>query len=201
MEFSLFTLFANILAAAKVNDYKTALCNAGRLIALVTCQTVAQLLTNARPKLAKGDGDDAAEPAPLTPAELYNAAEHFVHELEADHHNNESIVRQGAASDDTIEPGEWAQLFAIVMKLLRKYIPRPLDWQPAPLAFAPPEEPKPVAPAPSLPTVARPSDLKKADEPPADKPTDATGEPEGDADEDEPEGKAEKPKAKKSKKP
>lgn len=207
MKPTLFQLFGQALAAIKVNDFRAAACAAGKIIALVCESTPAELLESARPKLAATAGETDAEPVelePVTPRELYEATAAFVYELEADHHTADRIVREGAASDPTIEPGDWPALFGMLMKLLRRYIHKPLDWKPAPLQFVEPEPPKPPEPAPALPVVAKPSDVKKADEPPANpKAEDESGDGH-DADSDaEPhdDEKGGKPKGKKAKKP
>jgi len=200
VNFSIFVLFGQIIEAVKVNDYRAAACGVGRLITGVTCATQAELLANARPKLAAADPTDAdVDPAPATPAELYSHAESFAAELESLSHKNDHVVRMGDASDAELTPGQWITLVTFVVGILRKFIKKPQDWQPTPFP-APPVSVstlvsgKPAEPA--LPPMSIPGSPKPSPKPAE---VDHTAEPAGGSGKDEddaPPADADKPSGK-----
>lgn len=137
---NLFLLFSQVVSAIKAGDYKTAACAAGRIITTVTCSTQAELLATARPKpmLADGKPDpDAEEPEPLTAVELYEACAEFSEELREACDHSESVCRMGAASNADLVPGNWDVIKAFLLDVLKLFIKRPADWQPAPFPAAP----------------------------------------------------------------
>ncbi len=129
---NLFVLFSTILTAVKAGDYKTAACAVGKLITSVTCSTLAELRATAK---ATGDGKTDAEP--VTPAELYNATEGFVHDLRECTDHSEHVCRQGAASDTNLAPGYWSKLGELLVIVLQMFIKQPADWSPTPLPVPP----------------------------------------------------------------
>lgn len=204
MNFSIFGLFAQILEAVKVNDYRGAACGVGRLITGVTCSTQAELLANARPKLSAaeaGEGDE--EPSPASPVELYAQTESFTHELERLSHANDHVVRMGNASDAELTPGQWISLVTFVVGILKKFVKKPQDWQPAAFPAPPVSVSNLTGEKPAEPTLPP---LVKPTPKPAEPTTVPASGPDAEAAGDEPgdenpsEKPAEKPKAETKKK-
>lgn len=199
---NLFAQFANIITAIKTGDYKGAACSAGRIITTVTCATPAELLATAKPQpeIDHESGIDpnrAPYPAPnvATPVELYETCAAFTDELAGACEHSETVCRMGAASDAEVAPGNWDAIKALIIDVLRRFIKRPADWQPAPLPV--PAAVGVITPTldeiSKLPNISKPSD-RKPDAVPAtpepaepesgDEPTD--GEPETEPETTEP---------------
>ncbi len=177
MNLNVFGLFAAIIAAVKVNDYRAAACAAGKLISAVTCATANELRA-----LATAPTDGAKPAAPVTQLELYNATEQFVHDLRTECGAGEDIVCRGVASDADLAPGNWSKLAELLVLVLQMFIKRPADWAPTPLpvppVLVPTLEEITGKKEPGLPPLVKPSDAAK--KPPSD--------PEDEGDEDDESG-------------
>lgn len=190
---NLFLLFSQVISAIKSGDYKTAACAAGRIITTVTCSTQAELLATARPAARGADGKpdpDAENPEPLTAVELYDACAEFGEELHEACGYSENVCRMGAASNADLVPGNWDAIKAFLLDVLKLFIKRPADWQPAPLPVPPVVEGiatptlAEIEGKPTLPPLTKPSERPKpqpeasgTDEKPSDENDDDEGEP------------------------
>lgn len=187
---NLFLLFSQVISAIKSGDYKTAACAAGRIITTVTCSTQAELLATARAKpMLDGKPDpDAENPEPLTAVELYDACAEFGEELHEACGHSENVCRMGAASNAELTPGNWDAIKAFLLDVLKLFIKRPADWQPAPFPAAPVASGiatptlAEIEGKPSLPPLSKPSERPKSEASGADE---KTSDESGD-DEDEP---------------
>lgn len=110
---NIFDLFKTIKQSAEVGDYRGTVCNVGKLMMTVACQSHAE---------ATAPGADERAPVTVSPDQLRAGCVEFCEEFAALCERNESIVQMGQASDAALPPGSWQKIAAFLLQVLQIWL-------------------------------------------------------------------------------